>query len=85
MRRPLVSVVMPARNAEETIGYAIASVVEQTMPNLELIVVDDTSTDATAEVVRRVKDARVKLLRAEGNVRCAAARNMGIGEARGSG
>lgn len=83
MRRPLVSVVMPARNAEETIGYAIASVVEQTMPNLELIVVDDTSTDATAEVVRRVKDARVKLLRAEGNVRCAAARNMGIREARG--
>ncbi len=80
---PEVSVIIPARNAGQTIGYAIASVREQTMPDLEIIVVDDASTDGTGDVVRGIKDPRLRLLWAEKNIREAAARNLGMREARG--
>jgi len=80
---PLVSVIIPARNAEKTIQNAIASVLEQTMPDLEIIVVDDASIDGTGEVVKGIQDPRLRLLRAEKNIREAAARNLGMREARG--
>ena len=47
-RIPLISVVMPAYNAESTIESAIDSLLEQTFDNFELIVVDDCSTDKTS-------------------------------------
>ncbi|HVB33511.1 MAG TPA: glycosyltransferase family 2 protein [Patescibacteria group bacterium] len=83
MTAPLVSVIMPARNAEKTVGYAIASVLEQTMNDLELIVVDDASTDATVSVVEAMDDPRIRLLRSRRNIRYAAARNLGLRYARG--
>jgi len=63
--RPLVSVVMPARNAAGTIARAVASVRAQTLEEWELIVVDDGSTDRTAEVVEAAAggDARVRVMR----------------------
>lgn len=51
--KPLVSILIPAYNAEETIVYTLQSAVGQTWPNKEIIVVDDGSTDHTAEIVRR--------------------------------
>jgi alpha-1,3-rhamnosyltransferase len=51
---PLVSVVMPAFNHEAYVGEAIASVLAQTYPRVELIVVDDGSTDKTAEVIENI-------------------------------
>jgi glycosyltransferase involved in cell wall biosynthesis len=51
--KPLVSILIPAYNAEETIVYTLESAVGQTWPNKEIIVVDDGSTDHTAEIVRR--------------------------------
>jgi len=83
MKSMPVSVVIPVRNGEQTIGYAIASVLEQTMPDLEIIVVDDASTDGTAEVVSSIRDPRLKLLRSERNIREAAARNLGMRNAKG--
>jgi succinoglycan biosynthesis protein ExoO len=83
MSAPVVSVILPARNAESTVGNAIASVLEQTMPDLELIVVDDASADRTAAVVSAMRDRRVRLLRCERNIRYAAARNLGLRHARG--
>lgn len=83
MKSPLVSVIVPARNAEKTIGNAMASVLEQTMPDLELIVIDDASTDRTAAIVAATRDARICLLRSERNIRCAAASNLGLRNARG--
>ncbi|MBN1341081.1 MAG: glycosyltransferase family 2 protein [Phycisphaerae bacterium] len=62
MSRPLVSVVIPAYNAEDTIGRAIDSVLAQTLGDWELIVVDDGSTDRTAEAARSRGD-RVRVIR----------------------
>ncbi len=78
-----VSVVMPAYNAAATIGEAIESVLAQTMPHWELIVVDDGSTDETAAVVQRYgeQDGRIHLLQ-QANAGGSAARNSGIAQAR---
>ena len=48
----LVSVIMPAYNAEKTINKAIDSVISQTYKNLELIVINDKSTDLTGEILK---------------------------------
>lgn len=78
---PRVSVVMPAWEAELTIGAAISSVLWQGYRDLELVVIDDGSTDHTADIVAAYGD-RVRLIRQS---RCgvAVARNTGIAEARG--
>src|SRR4051794_7920706 len=70
---------MPSFNAERYVGESIRSVVGQTFTDWELLVVDDGSTDRTAEVVRgfAVADPRIRYLRRE-NGGQAAARNSGI-------
>jgi len=83
MDEPLISIIMPAYNAGRTIGEAIASVLEQTWRNWELIVVDDGSTDDTAALVSSVADARIQLVR-QPNAGVSAARNRGLDLARGS-
>ncbi len=82
--RALVSVVMPAWNGAGTIARAVASVRAQTLKDWELIVVDDGSTDGTADVVERAAegDRRVRVVRRErGGI--VAALNAGLGEAKG--
>ena len=81
---PAVTVVMPAFNTESYIQGAIASVLRQTMAELELIVVDDGSSDRTFDVARQFADSdpRVRVLHQE-NAGCAAARNAAIAVARG--
>ena len=54
--RPLVTVIIPSFNHENYVEEAIRSVLGQTYPNVELIVVDDSSTDATAEIVQNLAD-----------------------------
>lgn len=81
--QPLVSVVIPAYNAERTIDETLCSARYQTHANLEILVVDDGSKDATADIVLRhaAIDSRVRLItQANGGV--AMARNRGIAEAR---
>jgi glycosyltransferase involved in cell wall biosynthesis len=73
---PLVSVVIPAYNAGAFIEETIASALAQTYPRREIIVVDDGSTDDTAERVRRFGSAVGYIRQANGGV--AAARNAGI-------
>jgi chlorobactene glucosyltransferase len=53
---PLVSVIVPARNEAPNISRCIKSILSTTYPNLELIVVDDSSTDGTADVARRAAE-----------------------------
>lgn len=81
---PLVSVVIPAYNAERWISETLRSVQAQTYQNLEIIVVDDDSPDGLARIVRDMAadDARIRLVRKE-NGGVSAARNTGIEEARG--
>ncbi len=79
---PLVSAVVPAFNAEATIRATLDSILAQTFAGLEVIVVDDGSTDATVDVVRQIEDPRVRLVE-QPNGGAAAARNLGIHHARG--
>ena len=81
MSSPLVSVVIPAYNSGRYIAEAIDSVLRQDYPALEILVIDDGSTDNTSEVVARYGD-RVRLL-AQVNQGSAAARNHGIRHANG--
>src|SRR3954454_19047314 len=57
--KPLVSILITAYNAEKTIAYTLQSAVAQTWPRKEIIVVDDGSTDQTAEVARQFKRLKV--------------------------
>lgn len=76
MTVPQISIVIPAHNGAAFIAGAIASVRAQDMAGIEIIVVDDGSTDATAEIVQQVSPA-VRLLR-QANAGAPAARNAGI-------
>ncbi|TDW96613.1 glycosyltransferase family 2 protein [Dinghuibacter silviterrae] len=76
-----LSVLMPAYNAERYIGQAISSVLGQTFADFELVVVDDGSTDGTAEVVQSFRDSRIVLIR-QANQGIAGALNTGLGIAR---
>lgn len=82
---PLVSVIMPAYNAERYIGEAIKSVQSQNYNNLEIIVVDDCSRDGTRSIVKSIAkdDARVIMIELAQNAGVANARNVGVAEARG--
>ena len=84
-RQPLVSVIMPAYNAEKYIGEAIASVRAQTYENWELLILDDGSADRTAEIAQAYaqRDARIRVLRNPQNMGVARTRNRGFDLAQG--
>lgn len=79
---PLVSVVIPAYNTEIYIGQAIASALQQTLHDIEVIVVDDGSTDGTASVVSAFADPRVRYIYQDNQER-SVARNHGLALASG--
>ena len=82
---PRVSVITPAYNSADHLERALDSALAQTMPDLEIVVVDDASTDDTLEVARRVaaRDPRVRVLHNERNGGAAVSRNRAIDAARG--
>ncbi len=80
---PEVSVIIPAYNTEAYIELAIESALGQTEKNIEVIVVDDGSTDATAEVARGFPDKRLKVLVNQQNLGVSGARNRALREAKG--
>src|SRR5919107_4015031 len=82
---PRVSVIVPAYNAAGFLKRALHSALAQTMPNLELIVVDDSSKDSTLDVARNVAahDPRVRVLHNERNRGMYATYNRAIDAARG--
>lgn len=78
-----VSVIIPAYNTEQYIAQAISSALAQTLENIEVIVVDDCSTDNTVEIVEGFTDPRVKLLLNQKNMGAGGARNRAIQAAQG--
>jgi glycosyltransferase involved in cell wall biosynthesis len=82
-RVPAVSVVVPCYNAMSTLPQTIASAASQTERDIEIIIVDDGSTDASTAIVEKLAggDPRIKLVK-QANGGVSAARNAGIGAAR---
>jgi glycosyltransferase involved in cell wall biosynthesis len=83
LKKPLVSVVMPTFNRARLLERALRSALKQTYDNLDIIVVDDASSDNTPDVVKAIQDDRVRYTRHETNRGGSAARNTGIRAANG--
>ena len=81
---PEISVICAVKNGAETVGKTVESVLAQSMPDLELIAVDDGSDDGTADILLAAasRDSRVRVIRQE-NAGVSAARNRGLDAARG--
>ncbi len=80
---PKASIIVPAFNVSETLPQTLKSLLNQTFEDFEIVVVDDGSSDDTAQITRAFgADTRVKLI-LQRNRGLAGARNTGIAEARG--
>ncbi len=82
LKPPQVSVIIPTYNRVDFLKLAVDSVFKQTLSDWELIIVDDGSTDSTADIFRG--DSRLRFIRLEDNKGVSYARNRGIEQARGS-
>lgn len=78
----MISVVIPVFNGEHTIGETLQSILEQTFRDIEIIIINDGSQDATLDVVARIKDTRIKVF-SYPNKGLAASRNRGLARATG--
>ncbi|HEY9603933.1 MAG TPA: glycosyltransferase [Allocoleopsis sp.] len=79
---PLISIIIPAYNAQTTIQKTIESVLNQTFTDFELLVIDDGSQDATLEIVEHISDQRLKVF-SYPNAGVSATRNRGLANATG--
>ncbi|MDF1756310.1 MAG: glycosyltransferase [Verrucomicrobiales bacterium] len=75
---PLLTVILPAYNAEVHLAEAINSVISQTFSDFELIIIDDGSTDRTGEIINEIDDSRIRLIQHKQNAGLIAALNEGI-------
>ena len=84
MNNPFISVIIPVYNMADRIGRCLDSIVCQSFKDIEIILIDDGSTDGTADVVKEytIADSRIICVRQE-NSGVSAARNLGIGKASG--
>jgi glycosyltransferase involved in cell wall biosynthesis len=80
---PEISVLIIARNAAETIGKAVQSMLDQSMGKFELLVYDDASEDGTAACIQAFSDVRIRLISGKDHKGIPAARNILLREARG--
>ena len=85
MCKPLISIIVATRNRAELLPLAIESLLNQTYQNIEIVIVDDASSDDTLIVIDRLKksDTRIISLRSELNIGPGGARNLGIAHSRG--
>lgn len=78
----LVSIIIPAYNAENYIKECLIKICKQTYSNIEIIVINDGSTDNTLQEIKKVKDKRIRLFTTE-NKGVSSARNLGISKSKG--
>ncbi|MDR0837623.1 MAG: glycosyltransferase [Propionibacteriaceae bacterium] len=83
-QQPSVSIIMPVFNAEHTLDVALASATTQSLPSIEIVCVDDGSTDASREILDRwaARDARIHIL-AQANSGVSASRNLALDRVQG--
>ncbi len=81
----LVSVILPVYNGEDTIAESIDSVLAQTYQNLELVIVNDCSTDGTQAILKEyeAKDRRVRVIDNSVNLKLPRSLNVGFSDAKG--
>ena len=77
-RNPLVSIIMPTYNRAFCIERAISSVINQSLTDWELIIVDNNSTDNTDDVIRNFLDDRISIAKVDNNGIVAKSRNLGV-------
>ena len=80
---PLISVIMSVYNGEKYLDQAICSILNQTLSNIEFIIIDDGSTDNTKNIISSYTDDRIKFIQNTQNIGLAASLNKGISIARG--
>lgn len=81
---PLASIIIPVYNQAEFLPEAVASALRQSWPNLEILIIDDASTDGTSSVISRYKgNPRISACRNPENLDCARTFNRGIALAQG--
>lgn len=83
LAKPAVTVLMPVYNCATFVGAAIESMLHQTCADFELIIIDDFSTDKTAEVVSGYKDERIRFVKKKKNTGYISSLNLGIEISRG--
>ena len=81
-KRPKVSVIIPAYNAEKTIGRCLDSIISQTYNNIEIIIINDGSSDDTDTVIKSIKDHRIIYI-SNSNNGVSISRNLGIRKSSG--
>ena len=82
---PKISIVLPTFNGERYLKSSIHSILSQTFPDWELIIVDDCSTDGTADIIKRYaqSDSRIRVIRNEKNQKLPGSLNIGFSVAKG--
>lgn len=80
---PLVTVLMPVHNGAAYLSDAIASIIRQSFDDFELLIVDDASTDASAQIIHSFCDPRIRLVQSHERIRICRALNLGLEQARG--
>ena len=75
---PLISVIIPTYNRSSILFNTIKKVFNQTWENIQLIIVDDYSSDDTRKTIQSINDSRIKYRRTERNLGCAGARSLGV-------
>ena len=83
MKYPRVSILLPFFNAEQTLGPAIRSIIQQSYPHWELILIDDGSTDHSLEKAKRFDDSRIKIVADGRNLKLPRRLNQGVKISRG--
>jgi glycosyltransferase involved in cell wall biosynthesis len=83
MNKPLVSVVMPVYNAEKYLESAIQSILDQDYPNLEIVIVNDGSTDSSKNIIFNFNEPRIRYFENQANCGIVKTRNRGLEEAKG--
>lgn len=79
-----MSVILPCYNAEKYVAKAVRSILEQSFKNIELIIIDDCSSDTTISIIQSIKDSRIRFIQKEKNTGYTDSLNLGIQIARGT-
>lgn len=83
MTTPLITILMPVHNGAEHLLEALQSLLEQSLEDFELLLVDDASTDNSVALAESIHDPRLRILRSQERVRLSGALNLGLDQAQG--